>query len=74
MPRISVPATLAEASQALSVLNAPVGTIAVDASGDVQKRFDSGWFGIIEEPDGDHWLARGQEGIELPAIVLRWGL
>lgn len=52
---------------------APVGTIAVDALGNLQKRFASGWFGIIEEPNGEHWLAYGQEDIELPAQVLRWG-
>jgi hypothetical protein len=52
---------------------APVGTIAVDALGNLQKLFGSGWFGIIEEPNGEHWLAYGQEDIELPAQVLRWG-
>lgn len=51
-----------------------VGSVAIDAQGDLCKRLSVGWVGIVEEAHGDPWLARRTEDITLPAIVLLRGV
>lgn len=48
----------------------PVGSVVLDRTGDVARRFSGGWRTTVMEPDGSAWLSACMEDADLPAKVL----